>query len=246
MLGCLGSRMGVKGSAEGAANLSPALQRWVGGPSRSESRRDDTQVAELSRIWWSTASGVHKSCQSKEIALAAEVKQCAHVTSGAKALLHSYRLECAPEGVRHPISGNGSLCRAYGTRIIFEAFPALKRWAKIFVPQAELRHWRFRQSCPVEARSIQLSAPRAQSHLCFTHSPAYLYFAASPPRKTSPARSPMPPPANHRLVTRSHCSRCRKACRRSPAPRATLTATSHSQRRPTLTLRTWCARRTKA
>ena len=65
-------------------------------------------------------------------ALAAEVKK--KVLSRAKALSHSHNLDCTPEGVFHRISGNGSLCRAYGTRIVLDTYPALKRWAKIFRP----------------------------------------------------------------------------------------------------------------
>ncbi len=49
---------------------------------------------------WSTASAVPKEACIYP-ALAAVVKK--KITSGAKALSHSYDLECTPEGVLHPI-----------------------------------------------------------------------------------------------------------------------------------------------
>ncbi len=85
---------------------------------------------------WSTASAVPKEA-CRYPALAAEVKE--KIASGAKALSHSYDLECTPEGVLHPIVRN-SLCRAYGTRILLLAYPALKRWAKIYRPVPGLAH----------------------------------------------------------------------------------------------------------
>ncbi len=47
MSDCTIPHTGINGSAAGAKKLSPALQRWVGGPNKFESRRDGTRSAEL-------------------------------------------------------------------------------------------------------------------------------------------------------------------------------------------------------
>ncbi len=85
---------------------------------------------------WSTASAVPKEACIYP-ALAAEVEK--KITSGAKALSHSYDLECTPEGVLHPISRDGYLCRPDGARVNSSPYPALARWAKLFRPLRDSR-----------------------------------------------------------------------------------------------------------